>query len=159
MTNSIAEQLAGKASQLATAAEDLLIDMHGVQLNEWIPFGDDGPDPAEAKLAKVKRRLAMIHDLATDAVEEIKWLERDIRDDTRCGCDGEFGDEVVNVGRKVYGTCKTCRIYWWAGDNLFSGWRDELEELGEDAARELWARREAELKASYRKHVPATPAV
>jgi hypothetical protein len=39
----------------------------------------------------------------------------------RCGAD----PVLMNVGRVHFMVCRPCRVAWYVGDNLFSGWRRE----------------------------------
>lgn len=46
---------------------------------------------------------------------------------------------IANVGRKHFASCEDHAVYWFIGENLFSGWRDESPEL--------WERNRAFLRA------------
>lgn len=41
------------------------------------------------------------------------------------------GFKYVNIGRDHWFYCETCKTKWWEGSNIFSGWRDENEEIWE----------------------------
>lgn len=54
-----------------------------------------------------------------------------------CGCDEEFGDRIVNIGREHYAVCEEHRYFWHIGSNLFSAWRDETQAEWDANASEL----------------------
>ena len=51
----------------------------------------------------------------------------------KCGQTGGYR----NVGRNHWGACDTHKTCWPIGENLFSSWHDETEEVWERNAREL----------------------
>jgi len=46
----------------------------------------------------------------------------------RCGVECAFR----NIGREHWGFCDPCRIKWCIGENLFSGWREQSDEVFEE---------------------------
>ena len=56
---------------------------------------------------------------------------------TKCSCNEEFGDILLNVGRSYYAVCTKCSHFWWAGDNLFSSWLDQTQEHWDENANRL----------------------
>jgi hypothetical protein len=50
-------------------------------------------------------------------------------DDTYFGVCPECGktDGYINIGREHWFYCKEHKVKWWAGSNLFRGWKDETE--------------------------------
>lgn len=46
----------------------------------------------------------------------------------RCGESCAFR----NIGRQHWFFCEICRIKWCAGENLFSGWREQTDEVFEE---------------------------
>ena len=52
-------------------------------------------------------------------------------------CGGTHG--FANIGPDHWFTCDDHKTKWWAGSNLFSGWREQDEET--------WHRNEAKLAA------------
>jgi hypothetical protein len=43
-------------------------------------------------------------------------------------------DGCLNYGRDHYFICRKHKVYWYAGSNLFSGWRDENETIWRENA-------------------------
>ena len=67
----------------------------------------------------------------SDVIKEVEKKKRELRDDNHfgnCSVCGEY-DEVLNVNRNHHFVCHKHKKRWNVGSNLFSGWRDETEEI------------------------------
>ena len=51
-----------------------------------------------------------------------------------CYC-GNTGD-CFNVGRSHWYCCDKCKTVWYVGSNLFSGWREENQEIWDKNVKE-----------------------
>lgn len=47
------------------------------------------------------------------------------------------GGICMNIRRSNYMVCEKDKVFWFAGDNLLSGWRDENEEIWKENAERL----------------------